>query len=250
MGIRSVMSDENVVGELQATVRHLEEQVVALQERVSVLEAGASRKRASGASSSQGAAALHAPSWVAAYEIADLDVGETWIEMHEPSARRTLHRVLVETVRAEGPITEELALRRIREAWGMRRAGARIQGVFDQAIRQLVSLSQVHRASGVLSVPGTHDAPILVRVPGADEATRRAVDEIPAAELQRALELAATDLGSPTADELTSAVAKLFGWTRRGTEIQNTLDANLAILVKSGRLVMDADRVRQGAPAV
>jgi hypothetical protein len=242
------MNDGMNVEELLGKVRTLESQLAKLTERIEVLEAGSPRRRSGGIpSGSSASAVLSAPSWVSQYEVAELDVGETWIEMHEPSARRTLHRVIVETVRAEGPITEELALRRVREAWGMRRAGARIQGVFDQALRQLVSLSQIHRKSGVLAVPGTEDQVVPVRIPSDDEASRRAVDEIPSAELQRALELAAADLGSPTSDELTSAVAKLFGWTRRGTEIQNTLDANLAKLIESGRLAMDGDRVRTGA---
>ena len=228
-------------------VARLQQRLEQLEARVTELEqqgvAAVRRPAGSGSSSARGSAAAGgagvAPEWTQPYEVAELEVGETWIEMHEPSARRQLHRLIREVVTAEGPITEQLALRRVREAWGLKRAGARIQQVFDQNIRQLCVQETIERRAGdVLAVPGQELD--VVRVPGADEATRRSVDEIPAQELELALLRMARDRGSVAVDELTMLVAKMFGWTRRGTEIQNTLDARVEALLAGGGLTRSA----------
>lgn len=224
----------------------LHQRIVQLEDRVEKLE------KANSTGALAAAKRARAPvrevllyDWTTVYEVALLDAGETWIEMHEPSARGKLHRLIVEVVQVEGPVTEQLALHRVREAWGLKRAGARIQEVFEQATRQLAAQEKLVRAEdGVLSMIGQELA--TVRVPGVDEDTRRSVEEIPVVELELALTKAARHMKSVDADELTMVVANLFGWTRRGTEIQTRLDACIQRLVDAGKLVRDDTMLRPG----
>jgi len=231
-------------------VSTLQSRIEALEARVADLEARdvppTRRSRSDGAGSSSsgvsGGASLDAASWTVPYEPAELEVSETWIELHEPSARPQLQRLLREVVAAEGPITDRLALDRIRRAWGLKRAGGRVQEAFDQAVRQLIARALIERVGDALRVPGQELA--TVRVPGDDEQRRRAAEDVPIVEMAAALAQGAGAIGAPVAeDELTMLVAKLFGWTRRGGAIQERLDAALEHAAAHGSITRDGGRV-------
>ncbi len=170
------------------------------------------------------------------YHVAQLEPPASWIELHEPSARRDLHRCIIEVLEIEGPAVDAIVVKRVREAWGIKRAGARIQQVFDQAFKALIFNERIVRiGTDALALP---DQPIdVVRRPGADPATHRAADEIPACELDAALVEVAGSVGPGASDDvLTQGVARTFGWTRRGTGIQRTLDERIDALRRCGAL--------------
>lgn len=227
--------------------------IAALEARIDQLEArldalGASRaasgRRAAGAPALLDAGA--AAAWTRPYRVAELEVSETWIELHEASARPQLQRLIRQVVDEEGPATEHLVLDRVRRAWGLRRAGGRVQEAFDQAVRQLLARSLVERDGDALRAPSkVLDA---VRIPSSDEATRRGAEDVPLVELQLALvRMAQAAGGAVDPDELTMAAAKLFGWTRRGGAIQERLDAALARAEEAGELVRDGSQLRAAA---
>jgi len=233
----STSSDSDTIAGLAVRIERLEARIAALENAPAPTAPGTSSRSRSSANpaGNPGAAALASPGWTVPYELAVLERADSWIEIHEHSARPHLHRMIREVVETEGPITEALVLRRIREVWGLRRAGARVKDTFDQALRQLSYGGKLDRSvDGVVTLDGNDVA--AVRVPTADEATRRAIDEIPPGELELALLLTARDAGIIAADDLTMHVAKTFGWTRRGAEIQATLDARLEALLTRGSL--------------
>lgn len=223
---------------LELRVARLQQQVEQLEARVAELERrGPARSRGGGGGG--GPVVGPRPEWAVPYQATELEVGETWIEMHEPSARPQLHRLIRQLAEVEGPITDLYALRRVREAWGVKRAGARIQQVFEQALRQLVARGDLRRVGNTVLQPDQQlDA---VRVPDSDDTSRRSVDEIPVIELELALRKVVQDAGRMAPDEATMQVARLFGWTRRGTGIQSTLDAGVQALVNRGELVREGD---------
>ena len=246
------------IAQLAARIDQLEARVVSLEgaaaaasgpgrtRGASSAASGSSSRSSAGGSSSH--AALAPPGWTVPYEVASPEPAESWIEIHEHSARPHLHRIIREVVAVEGPITEALVLRRLREIWGLRRAGARVRETFDQALRQLSYGGKLDRsADDVITLDGADVA--AVRVPTDDDATRRAVDEIPSGELELALLLTARDAGRIEADDLTVYVAKTFGWTRRGAEIAATLDARLDALIGRGALLRSGSTVSPAADA-
>lgn len=229
---------------LDTDLQGLIDRIAALEARVAALEAVPAPRRSS--SSSGGGATsgeLDASGWTEPYVPSSPEASETWIELHEASARPQLQRMIRQVVEEEGPVTEKLALDRVRRAWGLRRAGGRVQEAFDQAVRQLVARTLVERDADALRVPNTQLD--RVRTPGDDEATRRAADEVPLSELALAMARAASSLGGDLpVDDLTMRVAKLLGWTRRGGAIQERLEAALRLAVERGELVVDGGRVR------
>lgn len=223
-------------------LQSLVDRIGELEARVAALEAAPTTRRASppgGTATGE----LDASGWTEPYRPSSPEASETWIELHEPAARPQLQRMIRQVVEEEGPVTERLALDRVRRAWGLRRAGGRVQEAFDQAVRQLVARTLVERDGDALRAPGTSLE--RVRVPGGDEATRRAADEVPLSELALAATRAAGALGgSVEVDDLTMRVAKLFGWTRRGGAIQERLEAALRLAVERGELAVEGGRAR------
>jgi hypothetical protein len=227
-------------------VEELVARVASLEARVAVLESGGPaprRQRATSSASGGAGDTLGSVDWTTPYVVAELSVDETWIELHETSARPQLQRLIRQVVEEEGPVTDRLALDRVRRAWGLRRAGGRVQEAFDQALRQLVARSLIVRDGDAVGMPGARLD--HVRVPTGDEATKRGAEDVPLVELALALRLALGELGGRAdVDDLTMQVAKLFGWTRRGGAIQERLDAALEHAAAQGALAVDGSVVR------
>lgn len=241
---------ESTTDELAGVVAGLEARIARLEDRLEVLEAaatrgGGSRRASPRADAGPALGSIDASSWTEPYSAAQLEAAETWIELHEQSARPQLQRLIRQVVDEEGPVTERLALDRVRRAWGLRRAGGRVQEAFDQSVRQLLARGLIERTEDALQAPGTEL--VAVRVPTDDEATRRGAEDVPVVELALAIARAAATAGRPVdEDDLTMQVAKLLGWTRRGGAIQERLDAALAFAAREGMVTRDAGRV--GAP--
>lgn len=231
----------------------LEARISTLEARVEALEstrpsrpqrsAGAADRGAAGGSTS----GIDASSWTEPYRAAEFEAAETWIELHEQSARPQLQRLIRQVVDEEGPVTERLALDRVRRAWGLRRAGGRVQEAFDQSVRQLLARLLVERDEDALRTPGSKLS--TVRVPTDDESTRRGAEDVPLVELALALTRAAASARSAVdEDELTMLVAKLFGWTRRGGAIQERLDAALELATSRSWIERAGGRVTASNP--
>lgn len=223
------------------TLETLLTRIDALEARVAQLEAGGgasgSRRAARAGGAGGGDAALvgvDATAWTTTYAPVTLEAAESWIELHEPSARPQLQRMIREVVDGEGPVTDRLALDRVRRAWGLKRAGGRVQEAFDQALRQLLARGLVERHHDGLRTPGSELT--SVRVPGADEATRRGAEDVPLEELALGIARVTRSAGgrSVAEDDVTMQVAKLLGWTRRGGAIQERLDAALELAETNG----------------
>lgn len=159
--------------------------------------------------------------------------------MHDDGSQAELRRMIDEVVAVEGPISTELLLRRVREAWGVGRAGVRIRASYDKAVKTLRLRGRlVEPEKGFLMVKDGD--PNGVRVPDNDDpATRRAIDDVPSTELCTAIEHVVADAIQVGRDELTQAVARLYGWNRRGSEIGAALDRAVTRLLRAERLARD-----------
>lgn len=226
----------------QDRITKLEARVVQLEQRLQALESAPARGSGRTAQASAPAADFDSRAWTRTYEAASLEVSDTWIELHEPSARPQLQRLIREVVDVEGPVTSRLVLDRVRRAWGLKRAGGRVQEAFDQALRQLLARGLVERDEDALRAP--RQELDQVRIPGEEEATRRAAEDVPLVELALAIGRAARASGGRSDEEqLTMQVAKLFGWTRRGGAIQERLAAALALAEAQGRVDRSASGI-------
>lgn len=57
-----------------------------------------------------------------------------------------------------------------------------------------------------------------------------------------------SDARSITWDELTTRVARLFGWNRRGPDIAKALDSVLQARLRAGAVIADGEMLKPGTP--
>jgi very-short-patch-repair endonuclease len=185
------------------------------------------------------------PDWAELYSVATVTPPSSrTLQMHDPSAQPDLRRMIEEVVVVEGPVSRELVLRRLREAWGVGRTGSRIRVAFDQAVKALRTRGRlVESEKGFLMVDGSD--PNRVRLPDGDDlTTRRRIDEVPETELRAAIEYVVLEAMHVGRDELTQAVARLYGWNRRGSEIGPALERAVTYLLRKKRIERDGAYLR------
>jgi transcription elongation GreA/GreB family factor len=183
------------------------------------------------------------------FEEIELDTARTWTteynvskpqgpryrhEMHLPEAATDIRRMVLEVVNIEAPIHSELALRRVREAWSVGRAGERIWNQFSAQLQVLERTREIDLRGDFIWKPGqqlTH-----VRVGGLTPDTARKAGEIPPEEIDLALAHIAADAVGAGHDDLTEQVGRVLGWNRRGSDIQDALTQSVMRLVAARRI--------------
>ena len=179
------------------------------------------------------------PSWTVPYVKAPVMGVDRSYELHDPGARYELRRLIRHIVAVEQPVHKDLVIRAAREAWGQGRAGSRIRENFDYAVRELVG-SVAESDGGFLSTPGYVLTVVRAPLVASDI---RPVKHVPPEEIQLAITNAVNDSHAIVIDDLTQHVARIFGWQRRGAEIQSAIDLALDKLVTKGVLSVDATGV-------
>lgn len=183
-----------------------------------------------------------APKWSVPYAVASPGSPRAGLQMHEHSV--DLVRMIEEVVRVEGPAHQDLVLRRVREQWGVQRAGSRIRSAFDWATQLLCRRTSIVKDSGFLSIKGSRLE--KVRRSTDDPRSCRGVEEVPTVELELAVRMLVRDAHTITWDELTMRVAKLFGWNRRGPDIAKALESVIQSHIRGGALVADGNVLTVG----
>lgn len=187
------------------------------------------------------------PPWAQLYGVTDLEVqrGYRRLQMHQPEAMPELKRLIADVVEIEAPVHVEVALTRVREAWGAGRAGARIREAFETALRSLAS-SKALRIGGDFIYSATHWR-VVIRVPDPNlPESFRTVSQIPKEELDAAILMAVREARSVVEDELTKHVAGMFGWARRGPDISAAMERSVRRLIRRGELAHSGDALIEG----
>jgi very-short-patch-repair endonuclease/ribosomal protein S7 len=175
-----------------------------------------------------------APSWTVPYRTTPLGPARSPHEMHMPEARSDLRRLIETVVRFEGPVHEERVLQSVRRAWGNDRAGSRMREAFSRAVRDLTRSGIERDHAGFLKTKFSKADE--VRVPTDDPETRREVRHVPSEELGLAVVRFVAEAHAVSRDELSMRIARLFGWQRRGPDIQAALEDVVGALLAEGRL--------------
>ncbi|MDT3395390.1 DUF3320 domain-containing protein [Streptomyces sp. B1866] len=169
--------------------------------------------------------------WSAPYEVCALYVPPTH-EPHTPEARPALRKLLTRVIEMEGPIHEDLLIQRAREAWGVKRAGARIRDNIRQVVAALVRERRAVAKAGFLDLPSRPD--LRARHPAAG--VPRKCAHVPPPERHLALRELAAECPGMSRDELIRQTCDFFGWKRLGPDIRTTLAADLDALLAQGTL--------------
>jgi len=148
-------------------------------------------------------------------------------------ASHQITELVVDCVEVEGPIHEDLLLRRITVAFGHQRAGVRIAAHVSEAIRIAEWKKLVRRHGRFLWSPD--DQAVVPRGPAPDGAVRE-IGHISDEEIQQAMILLVERAFSLSGDELIGRTARLFGYQRTGADIKLRLEETIQAAVRAGQL--------------
>jgi hypothetical protein len=169
------------------------------------------------------------PPWAVPYRVGGGRIETSPYEPHTPEARPLLRAYFQRVLAVEAPVHEDVLLRRLREDWRISRIGHRIR---ENALAALSVVTfdgarATRDGHGFWRLSGSR--PQVVRVP-VDVSTARSVAYVPSEELDGAMLNVVRDAGSAERDQLFTAVARIFGWGRHGTDVNAALGAALSRL--------------------
>lgn len=170
-----------------------------------------------------------APTWTSDYVTAHVPPLPRWIDPGDPGSRFDMREGIVEIARVEGPVHISVIHQRLRDAWGIGRIGPNIRENIDSAI----NLADIIREGDFVDLPDREV--VAVRRP-TDEVARR-IEQVSPHELALAVTTLLRDVGATSRDDLVTAVARIFGWSRTGNDINRSINSVITRLLRGGDLV-------------
>ncbi|MCC6230699.1 MAG: DUF3320 domain-containing protein [Phycisphaerales bacterium] len=169
----------------------------------------------------------------------------------DPSTTHAAIEALVRIVDDEGPIVEELAMRRLAERFGGQRMTDRFRERFGAIASSAVALNRVKQDGDtfwprVLS-PDTY---VGFRVPGVDEDEQRDLKLVPAVERANAAVHVLRVQFSLPRDELEKETARLLGLQRIHPRARDLVSEGIELAISKGRIIEREGRlIASEAPA-
>ncbi|MFJ5711414.1 DUF3320 domain-containing protein [Streptomyces sp. NPDC093105] len=177
--------------------------------------------------------------WSAPYETRWISAGSAH-ELHVPEARSALRRVVTGIVEGEGPIHEDLLVQRVREAWGLAKAGSRVRTAVAEVAQALVWSRSIRSDGAFYDV--VDRTTFTARRPQGGQDPRKVLHVAPA-ERRLALRELAAECPGMSEEELMKQGCEFFGWRRLGSDIRATLTADIAELQRLHLLTGAPDRI-------
>ncbi|MGO4704113.1 DUF3320 domain-containing protein [Dyella sp. 2RAB6] len=142
-------------------------------------------------------------------------------ELHEVP-QGVLTELVVQTVQVEGPVHRDHVITRMREAWGLKRAGGRIEDVVGRSIEMAVSMGRITRSGEFLSTPDC--VPVPRDRSAVNAIALRRAEMLPPAEIEvAALQLIERSYGA-TRDQVIQAVSRGFGIRNTSSQVRSVLE--------------------------
>lgn len=155
-------------------------------------------------------------------------------ELHD-TRTGVLSGMAEEVVNVEGPVHLDEIINRVRDAWGLRRAGGRIQDAVERALRGSVRQNRVVEHDDFYWRPGTE--PVVRDRSSANSATLRRPEMLPPTEIRAALaQLVANNFGA-TEEQCVVAVSRAFGYKSTSAQLRDVIIDEIKAAIKDQVLV-------------
>lgn len=174
-----------------------------------------------------------APTWTTEYRLAPACKLPRWVDPGESGNHLHMVDAIEKLVQLEGPVHLDIAYERFRKWWNIGRIGSNIRNNINLAIQR----SHVVRDGDFLMSP--KGAVTQVRIP-TDDAVRR-VQHVHLEELALAAIFTVQDVGAVSRNELVQGVARIFGWTRTGTEVDQRVNEAIDRIISDGKATFSGE---------
>jgi very-short-patch-repair endonuclease len=155
-------------------------------------------------------------------------------ELHEVP-RGVLVALVETTVEVEGPVHFDEVVTRIREAWGLKRAGGRIRDAVQAAAEVAERKGTVVRAGDFLSVAGRQ--PLLRDRSSASSTGLRKPEAIPAEEVAAGAEAIVRANFGATTEQLVTEIARSLGFKATSEILRGRIVEGIDMAISRGRIL-------------
>ena len=157
----------------------------------------------------------------ARYQSAKIRDSESWAKLRQQ---------MEEIISTEGPVCESVIRRRLCKVWNVTRVTDAVERAIESALPSIGFVTQ-RGMERVFWAPGQKpESWRAYRVPGKDEASSSAIDEIPPEEVANAMREILADLGSCPQDALYRETMKTFGLASVTPKAREFLDVAYGLL--------------------
>ncbi|RQU99436.1 DUF3320 domain-containing protein [Burkholderia cenocepacia] len=154
-------------------------------------------------------------------------------ELHE-APQGALTELVVQAVQVEGPVHRDHIVTRMREAWGLKRTGGRIEEVVGRSIDIATTTGRIARSGAFLSTPSS--VPVPRDRSAVNAIALRRADMLPPAEIEvAALQLIERSFGA-TRDQVIRAVSRGFGIRNTSGQVRSVLEEAVDTLIARQQL--------------
>jgi REase_MTES_1575/Protein of unknown function (DUF4011)/AAA domain/Protein of unknown function (DUF3320) len=171
------------------------------------------------------------PSWAVPYITATVPPLPHWVDPADPGSQFTMTDGVRAVVSTEAPVHVSIVHERLRDAWDIGPIGTSISDNIDAAI----GLADVIRDGEFVTLPGAPHPVVRTPVP----ACERTIGQVHDRELALALVNVVRDAAGISRSELTTRVARLYGWTGHEPDIAGRTGAIISELRRDGTLAGD-----------
>ncbi len=146
-----------------------------------------------------------------------------------------LANLVHQVVLIEGPVHVDEVILRLRNAWGLKRAGNRIQAAVEQAINVATRNNQIVRDNNFLLTPETI---IKIRNRASVQSdTLRKPEMLPFHEVDVAIRKTVKENFGAELDEIIQTVARNFGFKTTSSQLREMIQARIHILERQSTLI-------------
>jgi len=164
-------------------------------------------------------------------------------DFYNPANKRVIREQVTKVIKEEGPISRTLVSRRVLQAWGLARSGARIERHFDTVFGAM-KLKKTTWDGAVYFWPEQIDPVRYGKFRVAErEQDRRNAEDLPPEEIAAAVKEILFNQISLPQEDLIKETVKLLGYARTGAALEKAVKNGLSEVVRRGDAAVEQGRV-------
>ncbi|WP_164821261.1 DUF3320 domain-containing protein [Paenibacillus koleovorans] len=226
--------------ELVETSGAVDQPTVEVSNREQAVAPPLAEKQGAAAAVSQVSLKPSAPVSMPSYRIHVLDPESGPADaFFSPRETRLIRSQIVEVIEEEGPISRALICRRVLQAWGIARMGAKLEQRFEELFAGVEWITTMHDERMYYWPPGIDPSGYDQFRPAEDENDRRSAEDLPPEEIAAAVRYVLAGQISLPHEDLVREVAKAFGYQRSGAALDRAIRTGIELAAERGVAAVD-----------
>lgn len=165
-------------------------------------------------------------------------------EFYSPAHTRLVCKQIGDTVEHEGPISRQQLCKRVLQAWGMTRSGARIERRFDELFAKLGLASTRHGETEFFWPQSVDPEGYGIYRLSPQDSDRRGAEDLPPEEIANAVKHVLQMQISLPREEMLKETMRALGYQRSGAALEKALQAGVDTAIARGYARVDErDRI-------